>query len=151
MRDVHRLSWHIFPSFCAGAEPGALASNPLMLGLSGGDYVRSAVRAVRPGDLEAALLCLPFTDALRLLGRLSQWLASGAQARFQAIVLVDLLLTSRNAAVSAAAHTMRLLCIDTAVLEAVEGCFAQWATSGAASRALRRPGSLRETVVAAHW
>lgn len=50
-----------------------------MRGMSGGDYVRSAVACVRPGDLEAALLCLPFAEALRLLPRLTQWLATGTQ------------------------------------------------------------------------
>ena len=50
-----------------------------MRGMAGGEYVRSAVSSVRPGELEAALLCLPFADALRLLPRLAAWLASGAQ------------------------------------------------------------------------
>ncbi len=65
---------------CPGAA-GALAPNPLLRGMDAGTYVRSAVSGVRPGDLEAALLCLPFADALRLLPRLAQWLATGAQVR----------------------------------------------------------------------
>jgi len=62
-----------------GSDAKALAPNPLMRGMSGGDYVQSAVVGVRPGDLEAALLCLPFAEALRLLPRLPQWLATGTQ------------------------------------------------------------------------
>ena len=37
------------------------------------------VAAVRAADLEQALLLLPFTDALRLLGYLVDWLRAGAQ------------------------------------------------------------------------
>ena len=62
-----------------GAGDKGLAPNPLMRGMAGGEYVRSAVASVRPGELEAALLCLPFADALRLLPRLASWLASGVQ------------------------------------------------------------------------
>lgn len=64
---------------CAGAGETGLAPNPLMRGMAGGDYVRSAIASVKPGNLEAALLCLPFADALRLLPRLAEWLATGAQ------------------------------------------------------------------------
>jgi hypothetical protein len=62
-----------------GAGDKGLAPNPLMRGMAGGEYVRSAVATVKPGELEAALLCLPFADALRLLPRLASWLASGVQ------------------------------------------------------------------------
>lgn len=62
-----------------GTGDKGLAPNPLMRGMAGGEYVRSAVASVRPGELEAALLCLPFADALRLLPRLASWLASGVQ------------------------------------------------------------------------
>lgn len=51
-----------------------------MRGMEGADFVRSAVAAVKPGDLEIALTCLPFADALRLLPRMCQWLDSGSQA-----------------------------------------------------------------------
>lgn len=54
-------------------------SNPLMMGLSPGAYVLKCVSGVRAGDLEQALLLLPFADALRLMGYLSVWLAQGAQ------------------------------------------------------------------------
>ena len=38
-------------------------------------------RAVKSAELEQALLLLPFTDALRLLGYLVSWLRKGAQVR----------------------------------------------------------------------
>ncbi len=52
-----------------------------MLGLGPGAYVLRAVGGVRAGDLEQALLVLPFADALRLLGYLGAWLARGSQVR----------------------------------------------------------------------
>ncbi|KAF5835893.1 quinon protein alcohol dehydrogenase-like superfamily [Dunaliella salina] len=61
----------------AGGKSGAaqgLAPNPMMLGLTGSAYVLRALSSVRASDLESALLMLPFTDALRLLGYLPTWL-----------------------------------------------------------------------------
>jgi U3 small nucleolar RNA-associated protein 12 len=52
--------------------------NPLMLGLAPGAYVLRCVSGVKAGDLEQALLLLPFADALRLLGYVSEWLKEGA-------------------------------------------------------------------------
>lgn len=53
-------------------------SNPLMLGLAPGAYVLRCISGVRASDLEQALLLLPFADALRLMGYLSDWLGQGA-------------------------------------------------------------------------
>jgi len=61
---------------------GALADvapTPLMLGLSPSEYVLRSVSQVRGSELEQAILLLPFTDALRLLGYLAPWLRRGAQ------------------------------------------------------------------------
>lgn len=81
--------WRHAPLTCLPACPlrqearaaGAKAppANPLLLGLAPGGYVLRAVGAVRAADLEQALLLLPFTDALRLLGYLVGWLRQGAQ------------------------------------------------------------------------
>lgn len=54
--------------------PQSLPPNVLMLGASPGKYVFKAVSSVRPADLEQALMCLPFTSALALLGYLKDWL-----------------------------------------------------------------------------
>lgn len=62
----------------AAASGKPLAPNPLLLGMEPEAYMLRAVRAVRPADVEQALLLLPFPDALRLLGHLSGWLAAGA-------------------------------------------------------------------------
>ena len=65
-----------------GVNSGALATfapNPLMLGLSPSEYVLRSVSQVRGSELEQAILLLPFTDALRLLGYLAPWLRRGAQ------------------------------------------------------------------------
>ena len=49
-------------------------ANPALLGLEPGAYVRRALGAVRAGELEQALLLMPFADALRLLGYVASWL-----------------------------------------------------------------------------
>lgn len=59
-----------------GPRPTA---NPLLLGLTPSDYVLRAVSQVRGAELEQALLMVPFTDALRLLGYLSSWLRRGGR------------------------------------------------------------------------
>ena len=48
--------------------------NVLMMGATPSQYVCKAVFSVRPADLEQALMCLPFTSALELLGYLRDWL-----------------------------------------------------------------------------
>lgn len=65
----------------AGTSGKAPSANPLLLGRSVEEYVLETVRRVRPGDLEQALLVLPFSDALRLLQYLCSWLAAGTQVR----------------------------------------------------------------------
>lgn len=67
----------------AGTSDKAPPANPLLLGRSIEEYVLETVRRVRPGDLEQALLVLPFSDALRLLQYLCSWLAAGTQVRMQ--------------------------------------------------------------------
>ena len=61
------------------APPTNVAMNPLMLGLSPSEYVLRSVSQVRGSELEQAILLLPFTDALRLLGYLPPWLRRGSQ------------------------------------------------------------------------
>ena len=53
--------------------------NPLLLGLSPSAYVLRVVGRVRSSELEQALLLLPFTDALHLLGYIVGWLRVGTQ------------------------------------------------------------------------
>lgn len=52
-------------------------SNPLLRGMNPSAYVLRKVRDVKPGDLEIALMSLPFSDALSLLGYLCEWLEHG--------------------------------------------------------------------------
>lgn len=58
------------------------APNPLLLGRSPAAHVLHVVGRVRAAELEQALLLLPFTDALRLMGYLLGWLRQGAQVRW---------------------------------------------------------------------
>lgn len=56
--------------------PPTPAPNPLLLGMSPSAYVLRAVRAVKPSDMEATLLMLPFHDSLTLLQHVVEWLQS---------------------------------------------------------------------------
>ncbi|KAG6393330.1 hypothetical protein SASPL_147569 [Salvia splendens] len=49
--------------------------NILMLGLSPSEFVLRAVSSVHTNDLEQALLALPFSDSLRVLSYLKEWIA----------------------------------------------------------------------------
>ena len=63
-----------------GGGPKHAPPNPLLLGLSPAAYVLRAVGNVKSAELEQAVLVLPFTAALELLGYLVQWLRAGAQS-----------------------------------------------------------------------
>ncbi|KAG8376622.1 hypothetical protein BUALT_Bualt09G0082600 [Buddleja alternifolia] len=54
---------------------GDFRPNIIMLGLSPSEYVLRAVSSVRTNDLEQALLALPFSDSLRVLSYLKDWVA----------------------------------------------------------------------------
>jgi U3 small nucleolar RNA-associated protein 12 len=71
------------------AKPAA--ANPLLMGASASDHVLSSVAGVKSGDLEQALLLLPFTDALRLLGYVVGWLRAGSRVELLCRVAVLLL------------------------------------------------------------
>jgi U3 small nucleolar RNA-associated protein 12 len=60
----------------AGYQP-----NVLLLGLTPGQYVLRAVRAVRSNDLEAALMVLAFPDALKVLSYVPGWLEDTSAVR----------------------------------------------------------------------
>ncbi|KAH6825340.1 transducin family protein / WD-40 repeat family protein [Perilla frutescens var. hirtella] len=49
--------------------------NILMLGLSPSNYVLRSLSSVHTNDLEQALLALPFSDSLRVLSYLKEWVA----------------------------------------------------------------------------
>ncbi|KAJ0970245.1 hypothetical protein J5N97_023122 [Dioscorea zingiberensis] len=57
--------------------------NILMRGLSPSDYVINAISSVHTNDLEQTLLSLPFTDSLKLLSYMKDWLT-----RFDKVELV---------------------------------------------------------------
>lgn len=62
--------------------------NPLLLGLSPSDYVLRAVGQVRGGDLQQALLLVPFLDALRLLEFCCDWLKQSSNVELLARVTI---------------------------------------------------------------
>ena len=65
------------PAASKGGRP--LAPNLLLLGLAPEAYMLKQLGSVRAGDLEQALLILPFSDALRLLHYFCAWLERGAE------------------------------------------------------------------------
>ncbi|XP_024544362.1 WD repeat-containing protein 3 isoform X1 [Selaginella moellendorffii] len=65
--------------------------NVMMLGLSPAAYVLRAVTSVRPSDLEQAFLMLPFSDALKLLEYVKQWIPDGSQVEIVGRVATMLL------------------------------------------------------------
>jgi hypothetical protein len=54
--------------------------NPLMLGMTKGDYMLRALESVKPAELEQTILILPFTTALSLVPFLVEWLQERKQA-----------------------------------------------------------------------
>ena len=56
-----------------------LTHNPMLLGRTPSQHVLSVVAGVRASDLEQALLLLPFSDALKILDYLVEWLEQGSQ------------------------------------------------------------------------
>ena len=54
--------------------------NPLMMGMTKGDYMLRALESVKPAELEQTILILPFTTALSLVPFLVEWLQERKQA-----------------------------------------------------------------------
>ena len=65
--------------------------NLLLMGLSGEAHVLATVAGIRANDLEAALTMLPFTDALRVLEMVPQWLHDTSKVELSVRVAVLLL------------------------------------------------------------
>lgn len=82
-----------FEEDAAASKGGrALPPNPLLLGASPEAYMLRQLASVRAGDLEQALLILPFSDALRLLAYFCTWLDRGAEVAFITPAVCSLLL-----------------------------------------------------------
>ncbi|KAJ4826563.1 hypothetical protein Tsubulata_018747 [Turnera subulata] len=70
--ELKRIAEHEEISRGSAAE---FHPNPIMLGLSPTDYILRAIANVQTNDLEQTLLALPFSDALKLLSFLKDWIA----------------------------------------------------------------------------
>ncbi|KAI5079782.1 hypothetical protein GOP47_0005261 [Adiantum capillus-veneris] len=75
----------------ANKEKSVFQSNVLMLGLTPSAYVLRALSNVRASDLEQALLALPFTDALKVMTYLKDWMIEGSQVELVCRVAILLL------------------------------------------------------------
>eukprot|EP00850_Spirogloea_muscicola_P019693 SM000196S05385 [mRNA] locus=s196:240895:245724:- [translate_table: standard] len=78
------------------AQKKTAPENVLMLGQSPTLYVLGVLSKVRTSDLEQALVMLPFSDVLKLLGFLEQWLSEGSQIELTVRVAVLLLRMHHN-------------------------------------------------------
>jgi len=87
---------------------GEALPNPLMLGLSPADYVLRSVSGIRAADLEQALLVLPFTDALRLLGYMPDWVTSGRNTEL-CVRIVNLLVRIHHQQLASSPQTRGVL------------------------------------------
>eukprot|EP00803_Ostreobium_quekettii_P008903 evm.model.scf_770.6 EVM.evm.TU.scf_770.6 scf_770:32955-36394(+) len=70
---------------------GRFQPNPLLLGMDPSAFVLKSVSNVKTSELETALMCIPFMDALRLLDYLCQWLEN-ATGHAETICRVAILL-----------------------------------------------------------
>jgi len=133
----------------AGGKSGAvpsLAPNPMMLGLTGSAYVLRALSSVRASDLESALLMLPFTDALRLLGYLPTWLEQGSAIELSTRVAVLLLRLHHSQLVATASARPLLLKLHKRLHPAVQGLKDVLGVNMAALQYLQRASSERSGI-----
>lgn len=65
----------------AGFQP-----NVMLMGMTGSQYVLSAVRTIRANDLEAVLTTLSFSDALAVLRLIPEWLDGPLNVRNHQLV-----------------------------------------------------------------
>ncbi|KAH7428708.1 hypothetical protein KP509_09G013500 [Ceratopteris richardii] len=75
----------------ASKEKGIFQPNVLLLGLTPSAYVLRSLSNVCASDLEQALLALPFTDALKLMTYLKEWMIEGSQTELICRVAVLIL------------------------------------------------------------
>ncbi|KAK9811924.1 hypothetical protein WJX72_012560 [[Myrmecia] bisecta] len=95
------------------AGQAAPALNPLLLGLDPAAYVLRVLAAVRPADLEQALMLLPFADALRLLGYLADWACVGVKLELLCRVTVLLMHIHHHQLVATAAARPVLITLQS--------------------------------------
>lgn len=85
-------------------QPTEFQPNVIMLGLSPSDYVLRAISNVNTNDLEQTLLALPFSDALKLLNYLKDWIPNPDKVE----------LVCRLATVLLQTHHSQLVCTPAA-------------------------------------
>ncbi|GIL45803.1 hypothetical protein Vafri_2953 [Volvox africanus] len=89
--------------------PRPLPPNALMGSLVPSAYVFKVVSSVRASELEQAIMMMPFADALRLLGYLSQWLQGGGTAVELSVRLAVLLVRLHQGQLAATAAARPVL------------------------------------------
>ncbi|XP_068652601.1 uncharacterized protein [Aristolochia californica] len=97
--EIKRISQHKAEEKSSG-QTASFQPNVLMLGLSPSDYVLRALSNVQTNDLEQTLLALPFSDALKLMSYLKDWVFNSAKVELVSRVATVLLQIHHNQLIS---------------------------------------------------
>ncbi|CAL9207862.1 unnamed protein product [Musa hybrid cultivar] len=101
---------------------GEFQTNILMRGLSPSDYVLHILANVNTNDLEQTLLSLPFSDALKLMSYLKEWVLVPDKVELVCRVTTVLLQTHHNQLTTAAAARPVLIVLKDILHERVKEC-----------------------------
>ncbi|KAF5747856.1 WD repeat-containing protein 3 [Tripterygium wilfordii] len=96
--------------------------NVVMLGLSPSDYVLHALSNVHTNDLEQTLLALPFSDALKLLSYLKDWISNPDKVELICRISTVLSQTHHNQLVSTPAARPVLTYLKDVLYARVKEC-----------------------------
>ncbi|XP_048225762.1 WD repeat-containing protein 3 isoform X2 [Ricinus communis] len=96
--------------------------NPIMQGLVPSDYILHALSNVHSNDLEQTLLALPFSDALKLLSYLKDWVSNPDKVELVCRVATVLLQTHYNQLVTTPAARPVLTVLKDILYARVQEC-----------------------------
>ncbi|PKA52792.1 Dynein assembly factor with WDR repeat domains 1 [Apostasia shenzhenica] len=101
---------------------GEFQPNVLMRGLSPSDYVLHAICDVQSNALEQALLCLPYTDALKLMSYLKDWIQNSDKVELVCRITTVLLQTHHNQLITTPAAKPMLTVLKDILHSSVKEC-----------------------------
>lgn len=96
--------------------------NVMMLGLSPSDYVLRALSNVTTNDLEQTLLSLPFSDALKLISYLKDWVSNPDKVELVCRIATILLQTHHNQLITTHAARPVLIILKDILYDRVKQC-----------------------------
>ncbi|WCJ34441.1 transducin family protein / WD-40 repeat family protein [Euphorbia peplus] len=96
--------------------------NPIMNGFNPSEYVLRAISNVHTNDLEQTLLAIPFSDALKLLSYLKDWVSNPDKVELVCRVATVLLQTHHSQLVTTPAARPVLTILKDILYDRVKGC-----------------------------